>query len=64
GCGHKEAAARMSITTLTVAGYLKSIKGKYLAVHPGVPESISPLAVARRWADEWPLQMRLKVLFA
>lgn len=54
GCGHKEAAARMSITTLTVAGYLKSIKGKYLAVHPGVSESISPLAVARRWADEWP----------
>jgi two-component system response regulator DesR len=61
GCGHKEAAARMSITTLTVAGYLKSIKGKYLAVHPGVSESISPLAVARRWADEWPPIVRCGV---
>jgi len=52
GCSHKEAAARMSITTLTVAGYLKSIKGKYLATHPEVPESIAPLTVARRWAGE------------
>ena len=52
GCSHKEAAAQMSITALTVAGYLKSIKGKYLATHPGVPESIAPLTAARRWAQE------------
>jgi DNA-binding NarL/FixJ family response regulator len=52
GCSHKEAAAQMSITTLTVAGYLKSIKGKYLATHPEVPESIAPLTAARRWAGE------------
>lgn len=52
GCSHKEAAAQMSITALTVAGYLKSIKGKYLAVHPDAPESIAPLAAARRWAEE------------
>lgn len=52
GCSHKEAAAMMSITTLTVAGYLKGIKAKYLATHPGVPESIAPLTAARRWAEE------------
>jgi len=52
GCSHKEAAAQMSITALTVAGYLKSIKGKYLAIHPDIPESIAPLAAARRWAEE------------
>ena len=52
GCSHKEAAAQMSITALTVAGYLKSIKGKYLAAHPDVPESITPLTAARRWAQE------------
>lgn len=52
GCSHKEAAAQMSIAALTVAGYLKSIKGKYLATHPGVPGSIAPLAAARRWAEE------------
>ncbi len=42
----------MSITPLTVAGYLKSIKGKYLATHPDVPGSIAPLTAARRWAQE------------
>ena len=52
GCSHKEAAAQMSITALTVAGYLKSIKGKYLAIHPDIPESIAPLTAARRWAEE------------
>ncbi len=52
GASHKEAAARMSITPLTVAGYLKSIKGKYLAIHRDVPESIAPLTAARRWAQE------------
>lgn len=52
GCSHKEAAARMSITALTVASYLKSIKGKYLATHPDAPKSIAPVAAARRWAEE------------
>jgi DNA-binding NarL/FixJ family response regulator len=52
GCSHKAAAAEMSITTLTVAGYLKSIKGKYLATHPEAADSIAPLTVARRWAAE------------
>jgi DNA-binding NarL/FixJ family response regulator len=52
GCSHKEAAAQMSIAALTVAGYLKSIKGKYLATHPDAPESIAPLTAARRWAEE------------
>lgn len=52
GCSHKEAAATMSITALTVAGYLKSIKGKYLATHPDVSVSIAPLTAARRWAEE------------
>jgi DNA-binding NarL/FixJ family response regulator len=52
GCSHKEAATQMSITALTVAGYLKSIKSKYLAAHPDVPESIAPLSAARRWAEE------------
>jgi DNA-binding NarL/FixJ family response regulator len=52
GCSHKEAAALMSITPLTVAGYLKGIKGKYLAAHPDAPESVTPLTAARRWAQE------------
>jgi DNA-binding NarL/FixJ family response regulator len=52
GCSHKEAAAKMSISTLTVAGYLKIIKGKYLAAHPQAPSSITPLTAARRWAEE------------
>jgi len=52
GCSHKEAAAQMSITAVTVAGYLKSIKSKYLAAHPGASESIAPLTAARRWAKE------------
>jgi DNA-binding NarL/FixJ family response regulator len=61
GCSHKEAAAQMSIAPLTVAGYLKSIKGKYLAIHPDVPESIAPLAAARRWADETGAECHLAV---
>jgi DNA-binding NarL/FixJ family response regulator len=52
GCSHKEAAAKMSISTLTVAGYLKIIKGKYLAAHPRALSSITPLMAARRWAEE------------
>lgn len=52
GCSHKEAAAQMSITALTVAGYLKSIKIKYLASHPDIPESIAPLTAACGWAKE------------
>jgi DNA-binding NarL/FixJ family response regulator len=52
GCTRKEAAARMSISVMTVSGYLKSVKSKYLASHPGVPSSITPLAAARSWAEE------------
>jgi DNA-binding NarL/FixJ family response regulator len=52
GCSHKEAAAQMSITAMTVAGYLESIKSKYLASHPDIPESIAPLTAARGWAKE------------
>jgi len=52
GYSHKEAAATMSISALTVAGYLKIIKGKYLAAHPRVACSITPLTAARRWAEE------------
>jgi DNA-binding NarL/FixJ family response regulator len=52
GCSHKEAAAKMSISTLTVAGYLKIIKGKYLSAHPHALASITPLMAARRWAEE------------
>ncbi len=52
GCTHKEAAAQMSIAVMTVSGYLKSVKEKYLATHPHVPESVSPLTAARRWAEE------------
>lgn len=56
GCTHKEAAARMSIAVITVSGYLKSVKEKYLATHPDMPGSVSPLTAARRWAEEagWP----------
>ena len=52
GCTHKEAAAQMSIAVLTVSGYLKSVKEKYLATHPDVSGSVSPLTAARRWAEE------------
>ena len=52
GCTRKEAAAQMSISVMTVSSYLKAIKSKYLASHPGVPPTITPLAVARRWARE------------
>jgi DNA-binding NarL/FixJ family response regulator len=52
GCTHKQAAAQMSIAVITISGYLKSIKEKYLATHPDVPGSISPLTAARRWAEE------------
>jgi DNA-binding NarL/FixJ family response regulator len=52
GCTHKEAAAQMSIAVMTVSGYLKSVKEKYLATHPDVPGSVSPLTAARRWAEE------------
>jgi DNA-binding NarL/FixJ family response regulator len=52
GCTRKEAAARMSISVMTVSSYLKAIKSKYLASHPGVPPTITPLSVARRWARE------------
>jgi DNA-binding NarL/FixJ family response regulator len=52
GCTHKEAAAQMSIAVMTVSGYLKSVKEKYLATHPHVPGSVSPLTAARRWAEE------------
>ena len=52
GCTHKEAAAQMSIAVITVSGYLKSVKEKYLATHPDVPGSVSPLTAARRWAEE------------
>ena len=52
GCTRKEAAARMSISVMTVSGYLKAIKSKYLASHPGVPSAVTPLAVARSWAEE------------
>jgi DNA-binding NarL/FixJ family response regulator len=52
GCTHKEVAAQMSIAVMTVSGYLKSVKEKYLATHPDVPGSVSPLTAARRWAEE------------
>ena len=52
GCTRKEAAARMSISVMTVSGYLKAIKAKYLASHPDVPSAITPLAAARSWAEE------------
>ncbi len=52
GYTHKEVAARMSITVMTVPGYLKSVKEKYLATHPDVPGSVSPLTAARKWAEE------------
>lgn len=52
GCTHKEAAAQMSIAVMTVSGYLKSVKEKYLATHPDVPGTVSPLTAARRWAEE------------
>lgn len=52
GCTRKEAAALMSISVLTVSGYLKSIKSKYLTSHPGTPSAITPLATARNWAEE------------
>ena len=52
GCTHKEAAAQMSIAVITVSGYLKSVKEKYLATHTDVTGSVSPLTAARRWASE------------
>jgi DNA-binding NarL/FixJ family response regulator len=52
GLTHKEAASRMSITLSTVPDYLKSIKAKYLATHPEVPEYVAPLTAARKWAEE------------
>ena len=52
GRTHKQAAASMSITAVTVSGYLKSVKSKYLATHPQVPEAIAPLTAARTWAQE------------
>jgi DNA-binding NarL/FixJ family response regulator len=52
GLSHKEVATRMAIASVTVAGYLTTIKEKYLATHPGEPEDTTPLTSARKWAQE------------
>jgi DNA-binding NarL/FixJ family response regulator len=52
GWTRKEAAVLMSISVMTVSGYLKSIKSKYLTTHPGASSAITPLAAARSWAEE------------
>jgi DNA-binding NarL/FixJ family response regulator len=55
GCTHQEVAAQMTITSLTVSCYLKTVKEKYLASHPDVAKSVSPATAARKWAGEFGL---------
>jgi DNA-binding NarL/FixJ family response regulator len=52
GLSHKEAARAMNVKTSVVADYLRTVKMKYVASHPGAAETIPPSTAAQLWARE------------